>query len=70
VNIPASLYPQLIINALLVAGTLWYLPRAVRGRKNRAVTVVLLVMALYGLWLNLRGYSISGWQNGFSTSRA
>jgi hypothetical protein len=69
-SIPASLIPQLVINAAGTTGALWYLPRAVRRRKNRTVTIVVLAMALFGLWVNLHGYYISGWQGGFRRDKA
>lgn len=60
---------ELVINSILVAGVLAYLPRAVRTRKNRTFAVTVLVVALFGLCVNLAGDTIAGWQEGFHIGR-
>ncbi len=64
-SIPGSVVPQLVIDSVLVLGTLAYLPRAVRRKKNRTFPITVLVLAGVGLWFNVHGHSIAGWQEGF-----
>jgi hypothetical protein len=64
-SIPGDVVPELVFNAVATTALLWYLPRALRQRKNRAVTIVVLGMVLVGLGLNLGGHTITGWQGGF-----
>ncbi len=68
-TIPGSIVPQLVVNILLAAGALAYLPLAVRRKKFRLPAVVVLALAAAGLWVNLHGYAISGWQEAFHVDR-
>jgi hypothetical protein len=64
VNVPSAVIPQLVLDALLTIGVLWYLPRALRGHKNRFVLAVLLAWVAYSTWENLHGVTIDGFFQG------
>lgn len=68
-SIPGSVVPQLVVNSIMVLGIIAYLPRALRRKKNRTFPVTVLVLAAIGLWLNVHGHSISGWQEGFHVDK-
>ena len=64
-SIPGSVVPQLLVNIVMFAGALTYLIRSSRGANYRLAAVALMVMACVGLWFNLHGENIEGWQEGF-----
>lgn len=63
-NITSAVVPQLILDALLGLGVLWYLPRALRLKRNRVVCAVLLAWVAYSTWENLHGVTIDGFFQG------
>lgn len=63
-RITGAVVPQLILDLIVGIAALWYLPRAVRGKKNRFVVAVVLAWVAYSTWENLHGISIEGFFQG------
>lgn len=42
---------------------------ATRHKKDRTFIITVLVLGCIGLWFNLHGEYIAGWQNGFHAGR-
>lgn len=63
-SIPAAVIPQLVLDVLVGGVALWYLPRAIRLRRNRFVVAIVLAWVAYSTWENLHGVSIEGFFQG------
>jgi len=64
VHLTGAVIPQLVLDAVVGIGALWYLPRAIRLRRNRFVVAVLLAWVAYSTWENLHGVTIDGFFQG------